>query len=294
VGDEIVEVDGTPVRAYAETYIDPYISSSTPQDRLVRQYSYQLLHGDENRPIGLKIKNQSGVLRQEILPRKGYTDVVPPPKNNFKLLPGNIAYISVDDFESDAAVLAFERAFPNILKARGLIIDVRNNGGGSSEYGMRILRFLTNKPIRGPNSYTRSDNGLSRNDRVFIKWTPLINSGGSDTRTRPVVFSGPVTVLTGPKTFSAAEDFVAAFQTALRGTTIGAATGGSTGQPIMVKLPGGGSGRICAKRDTFADGTTFVGKGLSPNIVVSQTLTDFYKGSDTVLARAVAEFGAAP
>lgn len=294
VGDEIVEVDGIPVRSYAETYVNPFVSSSTPQDRLVRQYSYQLLHGDENKPVRLRLKGRSGVMREAVLPRKGYNDVASPTKFEFRLLPGNIAYISIDHFESDAGVLAFERAFPSILKARGLIIDVRNNGGGSTEYGISILRYLTNKPIRGANSYSRGDNGLYRDDGTIIKWTPVLHSGGSDTRTRAVVYSGPVTVLTGPKTFSAAEDFVAAFQTAGRGKSIGSATGGSTGMPILVKLPGGGLGRICAKRDTFADGTTFVGKGLTPDMNVHQTLADFYAGRDTVLDRAVAQFGKVP
>lgn len=294
VGDEIVQIDGVPVRTYAEVYVNPFVSSSTPQDRLVRQYSYQLLHGDENKPVRLQFKGRAGALREAILPRKGYNDIVAPTKFEFRLLPGNIAYISIDHFESDAGVIAFESAFPSILKARGLIIDVRNNGGGSTEYGMRILRFLTNEPIRGANSYSRGDNGLSRNDGTIIKWTPLVNGGTSDTRTRPVVFSGPVTVLTGPKTFSAGEDFVAAFQTAARGRSIGSATGGSTGQPILIKLPGGGSGRICAKRDTFADGSTFVGKGLTPGTYVTQTLVDFYAGRDTVLDRSVAELNKVP
>ena len=289
VGDEIVDVDGMPVHSYAERHVSPFVSSSTPQHRSVRQYSYQLLHGDENKAVKLRLKGRSGVMREVILPRKGYDDLVSPTRFDFRLLKGNIAYISIDHFESDAGVEAFESALPSILKARGLIIDVRNNGGGSSGFGTRILRMLTNAPIRGPNSYSRGDNGLSRNNGDVIEWRPTLFSGGSDKQTRPVVFSGPVTVLTGPKTFSAAEDFVAAFQTAARGRTVGGATGGSTGQPIMVKLPGGGAGRIFAKRDTFANGKTFVGKGLTPDIPVSQTLADFYAGRDTVLDRAVAE-----
>lgn len=289
VGDEIVDIDGIPVRRYVEKYVDPFVSSSTPQDRKVRQYTYQLLHGDENKAVRLSLKGRTGATREVSLQRKGYDDVVAHPTFEFRLLPGDLAYISIEHFESDAGVKAFERALPTILKARGLIIDVRNNGGGDSIFGVRLLRFLTNEPIPGPISYSRADNGLSRNDQRVIEWKPTPYSGASNTGTRPVVFSGPVTVLTGARTFSAGEDFVAAFQTLARGRTIGSATGGSTGQPILVKLPGGGTGRICAKRDTFADGTSFVGKGLRPDVPVGPSLADFFAGRDVVLERAIAE-----
>jgi carboxyl-terminal processing protease len=208
---------------------------------------------------------------------------------NEVLLPGDLAYISIEHFESDAGVKAFERAFPTILKARGLIIDVRKNGGGNSGFGVQLLRFLTNEPIPGPISYSRTDKGLLRNDQRIIEWKPTPFSGAVDTETRPLVFSGPVAVLTGARTFSAGEDFVAAFRTIARGRTVGGATGGSTGQPIWVKLPGGGKGRICAKRDTFADGTSFVGKGLKPDVPVNPSLADFFSGRDVVLERAIAE-----
>lgn len=289
VGEEIVEIDGIPVRRYVEQYVDPFVSSSTPQDRKVRQYTYQLLQGDESKAVRLRLKSRTGVGREVSLPRTGYDDVVSPPKFEFRLLPGDITYISIEHFESDAGVKAFERAFPTILKARGLIIDMRNNGGGDSGFGVALLRFLTNEPIRGPNSYSRSDNGLSREEMRVIEWKPTPFSGATDTKTRPFVFSGPVAVLTGARTFSAGEDFVAVFQTLARGKTIGSATGGSTGQPILVNLPGGGTGRICAKRDTFADGTSFVGKGLRPDVPISYSLADFFAGRDVVLERAIAE-----
>jgi len=43
----------------------------------------------------------------------------------------------------------------------------------------------------------------------------------------------------------------------------GEAPGGSTGQPLFIKLPGGGSARVRSKRDLLPDGAEFVGKGRS-------------------------------
>jgi len=87
---------------------------------------------------------------------------------------------------------------------------------------------------------------------------------------------------------SAAEDFLVAFKLMKRGVMVGTATGGSTGQPLTVALPGGGSMRICTKRDRFANGEELVGAGIRPGIEVKTTLEDVRNGRDPVLERAVA------
>jgi C-terminal processing protease CtpA/Prc len=87
----------------------------------------------------------------------------------------------------------------------------------------------------------------------------------------------PVAVLTSARTFSAAEDFVAAFDAMHRGITVGEPTAGSTGQPLFFQLPGGGSARICTRDDRAPDGTIFEGSGLCPTIVVSPQSRVFAK-----------------
>ncbi len=79
-------------------------------------------------------------------------------------------------------------------------------------------------------------------------------------------YLGPVALLVGPKTFSAAEDFAVSLHHAKRAKLFGLKTGGSTGQPIRIPLPGGGSARICCKRDTYPDGREFVGVGIIPDV----------------------------
>lgn len=102
-------------------------------------------------------------------------------------------------------------------------------------------------------------------------------------------FLGPLVVLSSPRTFSAAEDFLVAFKPTKRGLIIGEPSGGSTGQPLVISLPGGGTARICSKHDTFADGTEFIGVGVIPDIAVSPKVTDFTQGKDAVLERAIEE-----
>jgi C-terminal processing protease CtpA/Prc len=100
-------------------------------------------------------------------------------------------------------------------------------------------------------------------------------------------YSGPVVVLAGPRTGSAAEDFVVAFQTSNRGKVIGQKTRGSTGQPLTLELPGGGGARICTKRDTYSDGREFVGIGVIPDIEIELTRHDIAEERDAVLEKAL-------
>jgi C-terminal processing protease CtpA/Prc len=100
-------------------------------------------------------------------------------------------------------------------------------------------------------------------------------------------YMGPVVVLQGPRSFSAAEDFLIAFGFMSRGKLIGEASGGSTGQPLSFSLPGGGSARVCAKRDSYPDGKEFVIVGVIPDITVKPTIKDIQTGRDPVLKEAV-------
>jgi C-terminal processing protease CtpA/Prc len=62
---------------------------------------------------------------------------------------------------------------------------------------------------------------------------------------------------------------------------------GSTGQPYMFDLPGGGTARVCTKQDTYPDGREFVGYGIRPDIEVKQTLNDYLQKKDACLERAI-------
>lgn len=88
----------------------------------------------------------------------------------------------------------------------------------------------------------------------------------------------------GNNTASAAEDFLIILSNLKgRAKTIGQTTFGSTGQPLMFQLPGGGTARICAKKDTYPDGKEFVGYGIQPDISVEENIQDIIAGKDRTL-----------
>ncbi len=97
----------------------------------------------------------------------------------------------------------------------------------------------------------------------------------------------PTVVLVGNNTASAAEDFLVAADPVENIVTMGEFSYGSTGQPMFIRLPGGGKARICTKRDTYADGREFVGYGVKPDIFVRTTLKDLLNNEDSVLKTAL-------
>jgi C-terminal processing protease CtpA/Prc len=277
-GQEIVTIDGVPVRQYAERFVQPFMSSSTPQDLKIRTYTYSLLAGNSAKDlvIGLRDGEQTTVLRT--LPRTGYGRINRTPDFDYRMLDHNIAFVALNSFERDTVLPLFEAHFEDISKADGLIIDLRLNGGGSGSVGFDILSHLTDRPfLISKSSYRASPDNLSWRAYPPGTW-----------KSRPgKAFKKPVIVLISPMTFSAAEDFAVAFDTMKRGTLIGEPTGGSTGQPYSFKLPGGLSARVCMKRDTYPDGREFVGLGVQPHILVSPTIGDIREGRDVVLDKAI-------
>jgi C-terminal processing protease CtpA/Prc len=289
VGAEILSIDGQPVREYAESAVAPYVSSSTPQDRNNRIYGYMLLRGPKDVPVRLTLQDESAKTLSVSVHR--YCEPSSKctwPGNEraqFKMLPGNVAYLAVNEFEDDLGAKTMRDNFATIAQATALIVDVRKNGGGSTNNGYEILSMLTDKPFQSSSQKMLDYKPSYRAWGGVPGWWRLPpREVGPDS---VYLFSKRVVVLTSAKTFSAGEDFVVAFDAMHRGTLVGETTGGSTGQPLTFKLPGGGAARICTKADAYPDGRAFEGIGIPPQVQVSPSVSDVRQGIDAALNRAI-------
>jgi C-terminal processing protease CtpA/Prc len=290
IGDELIAIDGEPTRSYAEQHVKPYVAASTPQDRQLRIFNYELLAGNAGKPLKLRLRGADGLEREEAVTRSGQRSL--PERFVFKMLSGGVAYISIDGFENDKGLKAFERALPEIMTSKALVIDLRRNGGGNGMFGLQILSYLTKDPIPVPSSFERDTAAVRRaQGDTSIALKPVSAVVLPVKIFREKIFEGRVAVLTSAQTFSAAEDFTASFKLMKRGLVVGEPTGGSTGQPLIFPLPGGGTARICVKRDTWPDGSSFVGKGIQPDIVAAPSVASIRDGTDPVLEVAVASLG---
>jgi carboxyl-terminal processing protease len=284
-GMEIVAVDGEPARDYARREVEPYQGASTPQDRENRTYWYGFLRGPSAKPVRLTLQDAVGKRSEVDLARSGYTDVRTVPPFEWRMLEDKVAYVALNSFENGQVVNQWQKAFPEISKASAIILDLRANGGGDTGIGFQILRDLTAAPFLGSRQRERKYDPTERARGTLMEFTD-IPADSVQPRTGGYT-SKPVAVLASAATFSAAEDFLVAWKNSGRGKIIGEPSGGSTGQPLSFTLPGGGTARVCTKKDTFPDGAEWVGKGIDPDILVHPALADVQAGKDTVLTRAL-------
>ncbi len=319
LGSEIILVNKRPVKDYIDEFIKPFISQST--DYILQDWSMDyLLDGFNADTIRIDFRKPGKVatLHTLLLRREARADVDwlnPYSYNLFELtwLPGGIAKIDLNSFGDRKIVDTFITALPALQKAKGIIIDLRRNGGGSSEHAASILSYFTNADsIRGGRWFTREHRASfkawgtyamqdlndtsewSQKARDYYKGNVWYDGGEmTAANTAPAALrlpNMPLTVLFGHQTASAAEDFLIMLDgLGSRAVTLGQRSFASTGQPLPFSLPGGGSARICTKRDTYPDGRIFVGTGIRPQIGVNPTLNDYLSGKDVTLTRALAE-----
>ncbi len=288
VGLEVLEIDCVPVKEYAARKVAPYQSASTKQGLEVKTYEYSLLAGPRNTPVELLLQDAKGNHYKRSLART----VNGPQRHRepftFEILSGKVAYVALNAFDEQSIVDRFACALDSIRGSGGLIVDIRENDGGSSSVGWMILSYLTDKPFLSTKWRTRDYRPAYRAWKRGEGWheepPQELRPHGSKPYIKPVV------LLTSPRTFSAAEDFAVAFDAMGRGKIIGEATGGSSGQPLIFPLPGGGTAWVCTKQDKYPDGRDFVAVGVQPRIRVVPTIDDVRAGRDTVLEAALACF----
>lgn len=282
-GDIVERIDGTDAVEYGRNRWGRLVSSSTPQDRDVRIYTYMLLRGPRDKPATLDVAGADGKDRRVKVARDGSLKGINLPPSEFKILPDGTAYFAFNTSGSSEPSTSFVKHLPEIQKAGRLIIDCRMNDGGNSDVGWDIVSHLVDKTFKAGQWQTRNYRPS------FRAWGRSLPSFGGDEFLEPKAprFDGPVAVICGPITFSAGEDFLAAFKMSKRGPIVGMPSGGSTGQPLSFRLPGGGYARVCTKRDRMGDGTEFVGKGIIPDIRVEPTIAALRNGKDSALEAAL-------
>jgi hypothetical protein len=312
VGAEIIELEGLPVEKYLEQYIYPTISASTENHRWF-QAVIKIQGGRKGTYFNGKAKKTDGAIIPFSILRNGETtrskddqywdwpsQKVSSKRQRISLdWQENIAIMNIRTFGTDAIKNDIDSLALSInRKAKGLIIDLRQNGGGSTDVAHHLQKYLTLKEyfltfgaqIRINDSYGRSQGNYRDEYKDFYLGkaykteepdTVIVDKG-------IIPFKCPVIILIGRYTFSAAEDFlINIYEIPNRPLIIGEPTGGSTGAPLMVSLPHGAMARICSVRMLYPySKKPFVGKGIQPDIEVKLNVADYLKGKDVVLEKA--------
>jgi hypothetical protein len=134
--------------------------------------------------------------------------------NRAEVLSGNIGYVAFNGFTEfvEQARPTFTAAFRFVAHTRALIIDLRNNGGGSPRMVNQVESYFF------PEKAHMNDI-VDRNSRTNTFWTDPAQADG-------VMLGMPVYILTSKQTFSGAEDFAYGMQAIKRAIVVGDTTGG--------------------------------------------------------------------
>jgi C-terminal processing protease CtpA/Prc len=204
-----------------------------------------------------------------------------------KTIDDDIIYYKLSTFGFEQIVEDFNKELDqlDLDEIKGMILDIRHNIGGDSDYAFKILSRLIDKPVEAAKWKTRKYLPAFRSWGRPEEWHE--DSMGIVQPSPGKRYSGPLIILTGHTTVSAAEDFLVPLKFSKRAKIVGDRTAGSTGNPITLQLPGGYIFRVCAKRDTFPDGAEFVGTGIEPDIKVEISQKDICENRDRALEKAV-------
>jgi carboxyl-terminal processing protease len=311
IGTEIVEISGIPAGQYVQDSVMPYQSVSA--DHILWDISVRrALKGRKGTNVSVVVASPEGKQGTWELTRdregtRWYRSMPERPLLRFEWMDDGVAYFQFNSYNDTAIVSQFETVLPELYDAKGVIIDLRNNTGGNTKNGTDILQHFTSDTLWGSTWKTpvniaayrawgkhdvdrgqESERAMHyRGDAWFEgdEWFVVPDSGRK--------IEAPVVVLFGRNTGSAAEDFLIFADKINHFLYVGEPTNASTGQPLFIEgLPGGGTARICTKRDTYPDGRDFVGYGIQPDVYVTSTVQSLIDGTDPVLDRGLEELKA--
>lgn len=169
---------------------------------------------------------------------------------SFRIMPkGNVAIMDFRSFSDVERMKVFADSMFTTLRNNNitnLIIDITENGGGNSQVGDVLLRYISPKPFSQFGKYlvrvTPTSQALMK-EKINIGWysgevrddemkVPLTDKEGH--------FKGNVYLLTSSNTFSSASSFAWTFKEFGMGTVVGEETGGMNvcfGDILEYKLP---------------------------------------------------------
>jgi carboxyl-terminal processing protease len=191
---------------------------------------------------------------------------------------GGYGVVEFNAFAPETAA-GLARAMRGELRGvRGLVIDLRDNGGGEAEAMTDIASIFLPKG-------TKLGRFIDREGRAQLE--PQTRSAMLSAADSVHVFDAPVVLLTSGRTASAAEVFVAALRESRRASTLGERTCGCVlGIRRRHTLPDGGVLEISEMDFRTQAGARLEGSGVVPDESLAPARRDISKGRDAALLRA--------
>jgi len=274
-GDALMDIDNEPaLDVFARRLKEQAGSSTLASARL--QAMAKLFEGPRDSAVrlswlGVDGKPRDATLKREWRERDAALRV--------RRVRGGIGIVEFDVFTQSIAVDFMHALDGKLRDVRGLIIDLRNNGGGEAEAMTEVASaFLPTGKSLG--CFT------DRNGR--IQFEPHTRAAMLFAPDSIKSFRAPLVILTSERTSSAAEIFVAAMKEVRRAIVIGQNTCGCV---LAIRrrhtLPDGGELDVSEMNYFTALGTRLEGTGLTPDEKITLDRQDLRARRDRAIERAI-------
>lgn len=194
----------------------------------------------------------------------------------YTILDDNIGYVYYESFSTAIGDGNLSEMLNELAFCNGLILDVRNNGGGMLTNATKLAARFTNEEVT--TGYMCHKTGKGHNDFSPPEAVKVTPSDG-------VRWQKPVALLTNRRSYSATNDFVNTMQQMPLVTVIGDRTGGGSGMPFSSELPNGWSVRFSAC-PLYGPDMEQLEFGIDPDIRIDMTDEDMARGLDTIIEAA--------
>ena len=188
---------------------------------------------------------------------------------------GRVGYIYYSSFSDNISAGNLAWIASAFSECRGLIVDVRNNGGGDITNAYRLAApFFTDNQVIG---YWQHKTGPGHKDFSSMEPMTLDLTSLPDTR-----WQKPVVVLCNRRTYSAANLFVSMMRYAPQAVIVGGTSGGGGGMPMSYEMPCGWMVRFSSVR-MFDRDKSDIEQGIRPDVPVTMQSDD----KDDIIERAI-------
>ncbi len=201
-----------------------------------------------------------------------------------KSLPDDIGYLKVASWSKKAkqngqnvSEIIIEE-FEKIKNNDSIIIDVRQNSGGSTQFAEILAGHFVDKPIKFATGLKRIPGEENLVERDFV------------VKPKGEFLDKKVVILTGPKCLSSNEIFILSLKDSGKAITIGENTGGGSGCPTFFDINLGNKNftlSVSTWRLIRKNGQALEGQGIEPDVPVEIKPEDVINHKDVELETAM-------
>lgn len=207
------------------------------------------IKGKEGTKVTLEIERKGEILTYKI--ERKSIDLYP---IESEILDNNIGYIGITSFDSKCAD-EFKKVYNNLVKSNitGLIIDLRNNGGGIVSEALQI-----------------ADYALEKNDIILITKDKSGKEKIEKSTKKPII-EVPIIILVNENTASASEILAAALKENNKATILGEKTYGKGVIQELLKLSDGSGMKVTIEEYYTPNKNKINNIGITPDVEISST-----------------------